>query len=157
MAQQTQEAQELERLLVQDLETAANYFADDDSAADLYRALTNNIWFRSDPNVHVALSWRHAEDVVNELRAKVDRPPLTLAQTGHEGEVIGRAADILPALGWQHQPLNTDEHDPNHVESAEHAPPVDNPQRQGFEPGYPRFDRAARREGARTGFKHRGG
>jgi hypothetical protein len=154
MAQQTQE---LERQLIRDLEDVADRFGDADSATDLYRALTNTALYRDTPEEHVALSWTRAEEIVNGLRTLAGRPPLTLAQTGHEGEVKGRAADVLQELGWNWQPLDTGRHDDAHVESHEDPPPEDNPQRRGHEPGYPRFDRTARREGARTGFKHRGG
>jgi hypothetical protein len=57
---------------------------------DLYRALANRTWHHEEATGgHVALSWRRAEEVVNDLRATVGAAPLTLAQTGGEGEVSG--------------------------------------------------------------------
>jgi hypothetical protein len=149
--------EELERQLIRDLEGVADRFGDADSATDLYRALANTRLYREGDDEHVSLSWNRAEEIVNGLRRLVDRPPLTLAQTGHEGEVQGRAADVLRELGWRWEPQDTRRHDDAHVSSPADAPPEDNPERQGYEPTYPRFDRTARREGARTGFKHQGG
>ena len=76
-----------ERALLADLRDLQERFADDEFMGDLYRALANRMWHHqgSTAGDHVALSWRRAEEVVNELRAIADAQPLTLAQTGGEG------------------------------------------------------------------------
>ncbi len=92
-----------ERELSADLGSLGNRFADDDSSGDLYRALANRRWRKRGKAGPVALSWSRAERVVNDLHAEQGREPLSLAQTGGEGEVAGQVADALEALGWSSQ------------------------------------------------------
>jgi hypothetical protein len=114
----------LERELVRDLHALEERFADDEFASELYRALTNRIWRKQDgPDGHVSLSWGRAEEIVNELRARVGAEPLELAQTGGEGEVSRVVGEELGRLGWSSTPLNTGRHDPEHAAKPESPPP----------------------------------
>ena len=62
------------------------------------------------------LSWRSAEEVVNDVRAKAGKPPLELAQTGGEGEVADlHVRELLAAAGWRHRPATRRDRDPGHV------------------------------------------
>src|SRR3954452_2941061 len=105
----TEETDRLERELAADLATLGDRFTDERFCVELYRALTNNAWFwRDDPGAgHIALSWTLAERLVNDLRARVGREPLQLAQTGGEGEVSRTVEEELARLGWAHRPLDT--------------------------------------------------
>ena len=95
----------LEDALVTDLATLGDRLADDAFAAALYRALTRNAW-AGPLDAHLVLSWARAEELVNDLRARVGAEPLALAQSGGEGTVSGAVARELGRLGWSHRPLN---------------------------------------------------
>jgi hypothetical protein len=102
----------LERQLANDIQTLGDMVAADESFyEELYRALAGVAWHRE--GGHVALSWKRAEDLVNQARH--DREPLQLAQTGGEGEVSDRIADALRGAGWTPGELNTSRHDDAHV------------------------------------------
>jgi hypothetical protein len=58
---------------------------------------------------------------VNTLRAEHGREPLTLAQTGGEGEVSDRVAGALEGLGWQARRA-TAGHDDARVEAEPERP-----------------------------------
>ena len=107
-----------ERELTQDLNRIADMTADDSFYEELYRGLAGVRWSRD--GGHVSLSWKRAEEVVNALRARHGHDPLTLAQTGGEGEVSDRVARALDA--WSASPLDPDHHDPAHVDSPRDAP-----------------------------------
>jgi hypothetical protein len=97
--------EELERRLLNDLQTLGDLVADESFHQELYRALAGPRWFlEGDGGSHVSLSWRRAEEAVNNLRAEHGRAPLALAQTGGEGEVSDRVAGALDPLGWQARP-----------------------------------------------------
>ena len=115
----------VEREFVSDLIAAAeDRFADDEFMTDLYRALANQCWHKpGGPHGHLALSWTRAEELVNALRARSSAVPLTLAQTGGEGEVARSVEQELGRLGWRHRPLNTGRRDPQHDESLPEPPP----------------------------------
>ena len=120
----------LERELLEDLATLEQRFADEEFATELYRALANNVWRKAGgPTGHVSLSWARAEELVNELRGRVGDEPLTLAQTGGEGDVSPVVAEELGRLGWSAQPLNTSRHDPAHLAQPESPPPVEHGER----------------------------
>ncbi len=119
----SERAEALEDELRDDLAELEQRFADEEFSSELYRALASNEWRRQDAEGHVALSWSRAEELVNELRARVGYPPLALAQTGREGEVSDLVADELDRLGWRVRPLDTSTHDPDHLASAESPPP----------------------------------
>jgi hypothetical protein len=106
----------IERQLASDLQTLGELIQDDAWNEDLYKSLAGVSWFRA--GGHVSLSWKRAEELVNEIRAKHDQPALALAQTGGEGEVADRVADALAGLGWTPKPLNTSRHDDAHVEGS---------------------------------------
>jgi hypothetical protein len=71
----------------------------------------------------VTLSWKRAEKIINEQRAAHDRAPLTLAQTGGEGEVSERIAGALEGQGWRPRPNASGAHDDAHVNGRNGAPP----------------------------------
>jgi hypothetical protein len=120
----------LERELVEDLARLEQRFMDEEFSSDLYRALANNVWRKvGGPAGHLSVSWGRAEEIVNELRAGAGEPPLTLAQTGGEGEVSDLVAGELSRLGWTGQPLNTARHDPQHLGQPESPPPADHGER----------------------------
>jgi hypothetical protein len=131
----------LERRLAHDLQTLGDMTADDSFYEELYRGLADVRW--STDGGHVALSWKRAEELVNQVRAKHGRPALALAQTGGEGEVADRIADALSGLGWTPEPLDTSQHDAAHVDSRPDAPP-----RGAAEP--PEWERRAHEEADRS-------
>ena len=124
-------AELLERELIEDLTALDERFADEEFSTELYRALASTVWRKDGgPDGHVSLSWSRAEQIVNELRERNAQQPLTLAQTGGEGEVSRLVADELGTLGWRAQPLNTDRPDPQHLGSPESAPPAEQGERR---------------------------
>ena len=125
------EAEALEGELWRDLETLEQRFADEEFSTELYRALTNNLWRKDGgPQGHLTLSWGRAEKIVNSLRVRFGEQPLTLAQTGGEGEVSDVVGDELGRLGWRSQPLNTERHDPSHLGEPASPPPPDHGERR---------------------------
>jgi hypothetical protein len=120
----------LQRELLGDLRGLGERLRDEEFCGDLYRALSNRAWRReSGSDGHVSLSWRRAEDVVNELREGQGQGPLALAQTGGEGEVSPAVADELGGRGWTSEPLDTGRHDEAHDTSLPDPPPADQGQR----------------------------
>src|SRR4051812_5266593 len=110
----------LERELTHDLQVLGDMIQDDSWWNELYRGLAGVAWTQD--SEHVTLSWKSAEELVNAIRAKHDLEPLTLAQTGGEGEVTDRVRDALGTAGWQ--PRNAPAgHDDSHVDSRPDAPP----------------------------------
>jgi hypothetical protein len=117
--------EELEQELRDDLATLEERFADEEFSSELYRALANNRWWKDGAaEEHVSLSWSRAEHLVNDLRARFGHDPLTLAQTGGEGEVSHLVAEQLGHLGWRHESLDTSERDEGHLAEPESAPPA---------------------------------
>ena len=109
--------------LVTDLESLGERFADERFCTALYRALARTTWSKKGgPDGHVSLSFSLAEDLVNELRGRHGQPPLTLAQTGGEGEVDSTVDGELARLGWTHRPLNTSRGDEQHVAKEAESP-----------------------------------
>ena len=138
---------DLEQELRQDLATIEDRFANDNQFSwNLYRALANNTWHKQDAGGHVALSWGKAEELVNELRARVAEDPLELEQTGGEGEVSNDVREQLEALGWRSQPLNTSRHDPQHVSQGEEPPPKGTGERLADRPHTREWERVAHAE-----------
>lgn len=121
--------EELEQELVRDLEQLAERFADEEFSTELYRALANNVWRRDGGEGGISLSWRRAEELVNDLRGRHGQRRLELAQTGGEGEVSELVRDELGRLGWSARPLDTDRHEPQHLESEESPPPREQAER----------------------------
>src|SRR3954471_13490496 len=106
----------LERLLLDDLDVEGSRAADESFCTELYRALTRRVW-RNDRDAEGQLSpsFQRAEWLVNEWRARHGHDPLTLAQTGGEGEVAGTVGDVLGRLGWTHKTLTTHPRHPAHI------------------------------------------
>ena len=142
-----------ERALLADLGELRERHADDEFMGDLYRALANRTWHHQDASGgdHVALSWRRAEEVVNELRAAAGAQPLTLAQTGGEGEVAGSIDAELGRRGWRHRPLNTGRHDDQHSGQPTAPPPGDQGARLAPDDSHPKLTQSARRSGEVSG------
>ena len=140
----TAETTTLERLLLDDLDVDGERAADDKLCTDLYRALTNSVW-RNDRDAEGELSpsWQRAEWLVNEWRARHGHDPLTLAQTGGEGEVSATVEEVLDRLGWSHRPLRTDTDHPAHLGLDESAPPADHGARMAPGPPPGEQERAA--------------
>ena len=112
----------LERELLNDLRTLHKMVQTDDFDEELYRALAGVEWHRSGGG-HVTLSWKRAEKTINAQRAEHDLPPLTLAQTGGEGEVTERIANALRHQGWRPRPHRPGTHDRGHLDGRASAPP----------------------------------
>ncbi len=121
----------LERILVSDLTGLGDRMADEKFCHELYRALTNNEWKRRGEDGAIALSWTLAERLINDVHAAHDRPAMTLAQTGGEGEVSATVESVLGDLGWSHRALDTSRNDPQHVSEPAHGAP---PERDGPSP-----------------------
>jgi hypothetical protein len=120
----TTTAEELERALRADLDRLGDRVVDEDFAGELYRALANRAWRRAADggDAHVVVSWKRAEELVNDLRAKHGAEPLELAQTGGEGELSDDVERELGRLRWTSRPLHTGRHDDQHL-----ASPADEP------------------------------
>jgi hypothetical protein len=142
----------LERLLLDDLDVEGERAADEKFCTELYRALTNNVWRNDrDPEGELSPSWQRAEWLVNEWRARHGHDPLTLAQTGGEGEVSPAVEEELGRLGWQHRPLNTSTNEDAHVGNPEQPPPGDTGRRLAPDDSHPRFTKSARHSGDVSG------
>jgi hypothetical protein len=113
--------EELERELANDLQTLGDLIHDDSFYPELYKSLAGATWSRDGD--HLTLSWKRAEELLNQVRARHGKPALRLAQTGGEGEVSPRVADALDPLGWTPGPTDTGRHDDAHVDSPPDAPP----------------------------------
>jgi hypothetical protein len=125
------DSEALERDLTNDLATLGDRLVDEQFCGDLYRALAGNALVGADGSgERLSLSWRRAEELVNALRERVDREPMTLAQTGGEGEVSDTVADELRRRGWVLRPRDTSTHDDAHVASPPDPPPPEQGERQ---------------------------
>jgi hypothetical protein len=113
------EHSKLERELTHDLDVLGDLVHDDSFYPELYRGLAGVAWTRD--GEHVTLSWKRAEELVNEIRSKHDRPSLVLAQTGGEGEISERVRDALATPGWEPH-SSPPGHDEAHVDSPHDAP-----------------------------------
>jgi hypothetical protein len=134
----------LERLLLDDLDVEGERAADETFCAELYRALARSVW-RNDRDAEGRLSpsFGRAEWLVNEWRARRGAEPLTLAQTGGEGEVSGGVEEVLGRLGWSHRPLDTDRDDPAHLGLDALPPPPDHGERMAGVPSSDEQEREA--------------
>jgi hypothetical protein len=120
----------LERLLLDDLDVDGERAADEKFCTDLYRALAGNVWRNDrDPEGRLSPSFKRAEWLVDEWRARHGHGPLTLAQTGGEGEASATVQEVLGRLGWSHEPLPTDRDHPAHLGQPESPPPPDHGER----------------------------
>src|SRR4051812_48196610 len=115
--------QALEHQLRDDLRSLGPQLENDRFVRDLYRALTRTRWHRFDRDGAVGLSFKRAEELLNELREERGQDPLELAQTGGEGDVSEWMDDaVLTELGWKTEPLDTAEHDDAHLASERDEP-----------------------------------
>lgn len=124
--------EELERHLTEDLATLGDRFVDEEFCSALYRALAGNALRPASDGEsgRLSLSWKRAENLVNELRERAGREPMSLAQTGDEGQVSSTVADELRRLDWTLRPRDTSEHDDAHLASPHDAPPADQGERR---------------------------
>jgi hypothetical protein len=114
----------LERQLLADLDGLGERLDDERLVRDLYAVLAGFTLRRDEGRI--ALSWKRAEELINSVREKRGLEPLTLAQTGVEGQPADdRARETLESLGWTLEPRPTDRNDPAHVWSDEDPPPAD--------------------------------
>jgi hypothetical protein len=120
-------ADQLEYQLFRDLGTLDERLDDEEFASELYRALANRAWTNGEG--HVSLSWRRAEEVVNELRARRGREALPLAQTGGEGNVSDLVGGELGRLSWRSHAFDAHSHDPQHRTRPEAPPPPEQGER----------------------------
>jgi hypothetical protein len=118
----TEPASRAEIALLRELERLGDRVCRDWFAVELYRALAGRRWRSENGDGIVALSWRRAEQVVDDLRAAHHAPALSLAQHGGEGELSGEVDRLLRADGWVSEPVNPGEHDPAHAGAAAHHP-----------------------------------
>lgn len=109
------------QLLQVDMQRLEDRMRDEKFVTRLYRALADNRWSKEGETV--ALSWKKAEELINAVRRGMGERPLTLAQTGHEGEVDEDVRAEFEALGWKIEPLDTSHHDDAHLDSPEDPPP----------------------------------
>src|SRR5436305_10808559 len=117
--------QRLDVELMDDLTMLGDRLVDAEFCRDLYRTLTNARWTKDGFDGHVSLSWTHVAEVIDALRQANGREPMTLAQSGGEGEPAAAAVQALADLGWTRRPLDTGTHDDAHIESAPDPPPPD--------------------------------
>jgi hypothetical protein len=122
----------LERELADDLLAIKERFADASFCGALYRTLTRNQLRKPDAGEgHVTLSFTQAEGIINDLRGRLGHEPMTLAQTGDEGEAEDPAATELTSRGWSIAPATTSGgHDPLHDAADPSPPPADAGQRE---------------------------
>ncbi|MDP8943738.1 MAG: hypothetical protein M3N16_06440 [Actinomycetota bacterium] len=141
-----------ERRLETDLHALEPDLWDDQLAAELYRGLTNRTWRRGDePEQAVALSWNRAERLVNELRGRIGYAPLTLVQTGQDGELTERVRTRLEALGWRSKPLDTSTHQDHHAAEPASTPPAGHGEEHAPQAGDRRWSNVAEGDDARSG------
>jgi hypothetical protein len=110
-----------DRELFRSLEQLGDRLTDERLARDLYRALADRVWRRD--GYEVSVSWKRAEEIINELRANLGEEPLTLAQTGGEGELTERVREAIEPLGWRTEPLDTDDAQAHHVTELDERRP----------------------------------
>jgi hypothetical protein len=142
----------LETELIDDLATLGDRLADEDFDGELYRTLTNVRCSKRGWPGHVSLSWTRVEEIINALREAHGRPPMTLAQTGNEGQPEDDdAIRALADLGWTCSPLDTHAHDDAHVGSPRDPPPPDAGKRHApVDPETAAWERRAHEEAERA-------
>ena len=115
-----------EQQLIDDLATLRERLTDEKFRTELYGALAGG--HLTTDGQAVAPSWGRGEAIVNALRQ--GREPLTLAQTGGEGEASHLVRGELERLGWRWRPRDTSTHDPDHASRPASPPPPDAGERQ---------------------------
>ena len=112
-----------ESALKTDLATLGDRFRDEEFCTDLYRALAGGRVVKD--GMAFTPSWSRAEQLVNDLRAGQGREPLTLAQTGGEGDVSDVVSAELQRLQWSWKPRDTSSDDPAHGGQSRSTPPTE--------------------------------
>lgn len=115
------ETDRAESTLIADLATLGERFRDEEFSTELYRALAGGHLVKD--GQAFAPSWSRAERLVNDLRAEQGNEPLTLAQTGGEGELSDLVANELQRLGWVWKGRDTSTHDSAHASDPASPPP----------------------------------
>jgi hypothetical protein len=134
----------LERLALDDLDVEGERAADEKFCTELYRALTRSVWRNDrDSEGQLSPSFARAEWLVNEWRARHGHGPLTLAQTGGEGEVSATVEEVLGRSGWSRRELDTDRDHPAHLGLDASPPPPDHGERMAPVPSSEEQDRQA--------------
>jgi hypothetical protein len=113
------------QLLQADMQRLGDRMRDEKFCRELYRALADNKWSKDGETV--ALSWKRAEELINAVRRGLGEDPMTLAQTGGEGQVDRSVREAFEPLGWTIEPLDTGRDDPAHLGSPEDPPPQSRP------------------------------
>jgi hypothetical protein len=119
----TTPASRAEIALLREVERLGDRVCEDWFAVELYRAMAGRRWRSQNGDGAVALSWRRAEQVVDDLREAYHAPALSLTQRGGEGRLSEDVDRALRAHGWVSEPMNPDEHDPVHTDAAPEMPP----------------------------------
>jgi hypothetical protein len=125
----TTDPHRLELELIDDLTTLGDQIVDEDFSRELYRTLTNMRCSKRGWPGHISLSWQRVDEIINALRESHGGEPMTLAQSGGEGQPCRHAQEALERLGWSCAPLDTSAHDDAHVTSPREAPPPDTGER----------------------------
>jgi hypothetical protein len=141
-----------EQQLLDDVATLGERFTDEEFCTELYRALAGGHLTKD--GLAVAPSWSRAEEIVNRLRAEQGREPLTLAQTGGEGEASDLVLGELESLGWRWRPRDTSTHDTAHVGRPDSPPPPDAGERQAPISDPHEWERQAHEEAEHARFGH---
>ena len=117
----------LQRELISDLSAVQqDRFSDEKFCNELYWALTRTKLRKPGAaEGHVVLSFTQAEGAINHLRGQVGAEPLTLAQTGDEGDLDTTILNELGSRGWSFAPAFEREEDPMHDSAAPSPPPAD--------------------------------
>lgn len=122
----TTPASRAEIALLREVERVGDRVCQDWFAVELYRALAGRRWHPENADGAVSLSWRRAEQVVDDLREAYHAPALSLTQRGGEGQLSEDVERVLREHGWVSEPMNPDEHDPGHTVAAPELPPRPN-------------------------------
>jgi hypothetical protein len=139
----------LERLLLDDLDAEGERAADEKFCTELYRGLTRSVWRNDrDADGQLSPSFGRAEWLVNEWRARRGAEPLTLAQTGGEGDVSATVEEVLGRFGWTRKPLQTDRDHPAHLGLDESPPPPGQGERMAGVPSSEEQEREAHQAAA---------
>jgi hypothetical protein len=141
-----------EAALLGDLATLGDRLADEQFCTELYRALAGGHLTKD--GGAVAPSWGNAENAINRLRAQVGAgEPLTLAQTGGEGELSGDVQRALDERGWRWRPRDPSVHDTAHAGRPEAPPPPDAGKRAAPVSPSDEWERTAHEEAERSRFR----
>jgi hypothetical protein len=143
-----------EAALLGDLETLDDGLRDEKFCTELYRALAGGHLTKD--GGAAAPSWSRAEEIVNRLRTQAGLEPLSLAQTGGEGEASDDALRALQERGWRWRPRDTSVRDTAHRGQAASPPPADAGERHAPVSDSHEWERTAHDEAERSRFQRPG-